>query len=91
IQAGYNGAITGSAANTDVNGSVVINNYANITSGGHGIHAYNYGNGDVTVNDGAGTAVTGAVAGIKASAVGGGTGDVSVNVGANAQVTGTSG
>ncbi|WP_280705032.1 VCBS domain-containing protein [Bradyrhizobium sp. BR13661] len=91
IQAGYNGAITGSAANTDVNGSVVINNHANITSGGHGIHAYNYGNGDVTVNDGAGTAVTGAVAGIKASAVGGGTGDVSVNVGANAQVTGTSG
>ncbi|MBW7966256.1 VCBS domain-containing protein [Bradyrhizobium sp. BR 10261] len=91
IQAGYNGATTGSVANTDVNGSVVVNNYADITSGGHGIHAYNYGNGDVTVNDGAGTTVTGAVAGIKASAISGGTGDVTVNIGANAHVEATSG
>ena len=91
IQAGYTGATIDSAANPDVNGSVVVNNYANITSGGHGIHAFNYGNGDVTVNDGAGITVIGAVAGIKATAVGGGTGDVSVNIGANAHIKGTSG
>ncbi|MDA9432658.1 hypothetical protein XH88_12900 [Bradyrhizobium sp. CCBAU 51627] len=91
IQAGYNGATTGSAVNTNVNGSVVINNYADITSGGHGIHAYNYGSGDISVNDGAGTSVTGAVTGIKAVALGGGTGDVNVSIGANAHVTGTSG
>jgi hypothetical protein len=92
IQAGYTGDTTGTAANTDVNGSVTINNYANISAaGGHGIHAYNYGNGDVTVNDGAGTTVTGAMAGIKAVALSGGTGDVTINIGANAHVTGTSG
>ncbi|MGY8683250.1 FecR domain-containing protein [Bradyrhizobium sp. UFLA05-153] len=92
IQAGYNGATTGSVANTDVNGSVTINNYANVTAAaGYGLHAYNYGNGDVTVNDEAGTTVTGAVQGIRAQALSGGTGDVEVTVGANANVTGTSG
>ncbi|WP_334534472.1 VCBS domain-containing protein [Bradyrhizobium sp. AZCC 2230] len=92
IQAGYNGATTGAAVNTDVNGSVIINNYANVTaSGGYGIHAYNYGNGDVTVNDGAGTTVVGASQGIRAQALSGGSGDVSVTLGTNASVTGTAG
>jgi hypothetical protein len=91
IQAGYTGDTTGSVANTDVNGSVTINNYANITAvAGYGIHAYNYGNGDVTVNDKAGTTVVGADGGIRAQALSGGIGDVEVTVGANAHVTGTS-
>jgi hypothetical protein len=91
IQAGYTGDTTDSVANTDVNGSVTINNYANITAAaGYCIHAYNYGNGDVTVNDKAGTTVVGADEGIRAQALSGGTGDIEVNVGANAHVTGTS-
>lgn len=90
IQAGYNGATTGSSANTNVNGSVVVNNHANITAAaGYGIHAYNYGNGDVVVNDAAGTAIVGAEEGIRAQALSGGTGDVSVTLGADASVTGT--
>ncbi|MBK3661140.1 VCBS domain-containing protein [Bradyrhizobium diazoefficiens] len=90
IQAGYNGATTGSVANAAVNGSVTINNYANVTAaGGFGLHAYNYGVGDVTVSDGAGTTVIGANQGIRAQALNGGAGDVDVMVGANAHVTGT--
>ncbi|MDH2402709.1 FecR domain-containing protein [Bradyrhizobium sp. SSUT18] len=90
IQAGYNGATTGSSANTNVNGSVVVNNHANITAAaGYGIHAYNYGNGDVTVNDAAGTAIVGAEEGIRAQALSGGTGDISITLGASASVTGT--
>ncbi|MGY4282438.1 hypothetical protein ACVWXO_001658 [Bradyrhizobium sp. LM2.7] len=92
IQAGYTGATTGSDANTHVNGTVVVNNHANITAaGGHGIDAYNYGIGDVTVNDGADTSVVGAQMGIRARALSGGTGNVSVSLGANASVTGTAG
>ncbi|WP_247500300.1 VCBS domain-containing protein [Bradyrhizobium sp. 149] len=90
IQAGYSGATTGAAANTGVNGSVLINNHANITAAaGYGIHAYNYGNGNVTVNDAADTTVVGAEDGIRAQALSGGTGDVSVTLGAGASVTGT--
>ncbi|MDE5440361.1 hypothetical protein GWG65_02645 [Bradyrhizobium sp. CSA207] len=92
IQAGYTGATTGSNANTDVYGTVVVNNHANITAaGGQGIHAYNYGIGNVTVNDGADTSVIGAQMGIRALALNGGTGNVSVSLGANASVTGTAG
>ena len=92
IQAGYAGAISGTNANTDVNGTVVVNNDANITAaGGHGIDAYNYGNGDVTVNDGAGTTIVGAQMGIRALALSGGNGNVSVSLGDNASVTGTAG
>ena len=37
-------------------GDVVVNNFGNITaSAGDGIRAYNFGYGDVTVNDNAGT------------------------------------
>jgi hypothetical protein len=99
IAAGYYGAPSGgsAAANTSVNGTVVVNNNANITAAaGYGIDAYNYGNGDVTVNDGAGTLVTGpqygiAAYGLSQSADGStrGTGNVAVTVGSSATVTAT--
>nr|WP_245284210.1 FecR domain-containing protein [Bradyrhizobium sp. WSM2254] len=90
LEAGYLGAGIGSAANANVYGNVVVNNYGNVTAaGGYGIHAYNYGNGDVTVNDGAGTAVNGAEIGIRAQALNGGTGNVTVTLGANASVKST--
>ena len=54
IVAGYYGASTTAIANTNVNGTAVVNNNANITAAaGYGIDAYNYGNGNVTVNEGA--------------------------------------
>nr|WP_244521446.1 VCBS domain-containing protein [Bradyrhizobium sp. DOA9] len=90
LEAGYLGATTGSAANANVYGNVVVNNYGNVTAaGGHGIHAYNFAIGDVTVNGGAGTSVVGAEIGILAQALSGGTGDVTVTLGANASVKGT--
>ncbi|MBR1131477.1 FecR domain-containing protein [Bradyrhizobium iriomotense] len=90
IQTGYTGATDGVSANTAVNGSVVVNNHANITAAaGYGVHAYNYGNGDVTVNDAAGTTIIGAEMGILAQALSGGTGNIAVTLGANAAVTGT--
>ena len=90
IQAGYAGATSGTNDNTDVNGTVIVNNHANITAAaGAGINAYNYGNGDVTVNDGAGTTIAGAQMGIQALALSGGTGNVSISLAANASVTGT--
>ncbi|WP_271568880.1 FecR domain-containing protein [Bradyrhizobium sp. CCBAU 11386] len=90
LEAGYLGATTGFAANANVYGNVVVNNYGNVTAaGGYGIHAYNYGNGDVTVNDGAGTTVIGADIGIRAQALNGGTGNVTVTLGANASVKST--
>ena len=52
IQAGYLGGTSGGTANTNVNGTVIVNNTANIAAaGGWGIDAYNYGNGNVTVDD----------------------------------------
>ena len=96
ITAGYYGTpnvVEGGepVANTDVNGTVVVDNYATITAlAGYGIEAYNYGNGDVTVNDKTGTSVTGAQYGVGAYGLSGGTGDVAVHVGENATITGTS-
>ncbi|WFU40503.1 FecR domain-containing protein [Bradyrhizobium sp. CB82] len=91
IQVGYNGNPTGSLANTDVNGTVIVNNYANITAAaGFGIEAHNWGNGDVTVNDGAGTTVIAGDVGIRAQTLSGGAGDITVALGADASVTGTS-
>ena len=94
IKAGYNGGTT-TAANLNVTGNVIINNNANITAAaGWGIDAFNYGNGDVTVNDSAQTAVSGPT-GIGAYQESGGTGDVDVTVAAGASanngavVTGT--
>jgi hypothetical protein len=92
ILAGYNGiGGFGSQANTDVNGTVTINNDANITAAaGYGIEAYDYGNGNVTVNDEAGTKVSGAQYGIAAYQLSGGTGDVTIDVAEHAAITGTS-
>ena len=97
ILAGYFPGDAGSA-DTNVNGSVTVNNFANITaSAGWGIDAYNYGNGDVTVNDNYGsgsvtsTSVSGAQYGIEAEALSGGTGDVTVNVGTNASISTSNG
>lgn len=92
LEAGYLGAGTGAAANTNVYGNVVVNNYGDVTAASsYGIHAYNFGIGDVTVEDGAGTSVIGAEIGIRAQALSGGTGDIAVTLGANASVTGTTG
>ena len=86
----------------NVNGSVTVNNFANITaaggsSGGAGIDAFNFGNGDVTVNDnyGAGavasTSVSGVQYGIEAIADSGGTGNVTVNIGTDATLSSSTG
>ena len=57
-----------------------------------GINAYNFGNGDITVNQAANTSVSGAQFGIDAHTEGGTgantpTGNISVNLGANVNVT----
>ena len=89
ISAGFLGGAS-PTANLFVNGTVTVNNAANIAAAaGDGIHAFNEGNGDVRVND-SGATVTGANNGIFASIEGGGSGNVSVNIGAGANVTGTS-
>ena len=80
----------------------MVNNFANIAALGEaGINAFNFGNGDVTVNDnyvpdnGAGTVtstdVSGEVYGIDALALSGGAGDVTVNLGANATLSTSTG
>ena len=91
IKAGY----YGSSGTPDpmVTGEVIVNNSANITAAaGDGIFAYNYGNGDVTVNDLAQTTVKGPI-GIGAYQESGGTGDVYVTVAGGAStgamITGT--
>ena len=109
-QLGYapDGIVAGYLPNADgepdanVNGSVTVNNFANITaaagsSGGAGIDAFNFGNGDVTVNDnyGAGavasTSVSGAQYGIEAITDSGGTGNVTVNIGTDATLSSSTG
>lgn len=92
IEAGYTGAANGTSANTGVNGTVVVNNHADITAAaGYGINAYNYGNGDVTVTSFAGTTIsvagTGSM-GINATALSGGSGDVTVTLGENVTISG---
>jgi hypothetical protein len=87
ILAGYLGGSTdpSSFPLTGVNGDVTVNNYADITAaGGDGIRAFNYGIGDVTVNDDAGSITAlggtsptnGFVNGISANNFG--TGDINV-------------
>jgi hypothetical protein len=90
IAAGFLGG-TSAASNLNVNGNVIVNNSANIAAAaGFGINAFNYGNGNVTVNDASGTTVSGAQYGIAAYAESGGTGSVAINVGSGASVIGTS-
>ncbi|MDE5462635.1 hypothetical protein [Bradyrhizobium sp. CSS354] len=92
IEAGYTGATNGTNANTAVNGTVVVNNHANITAlAGHGINAYNYGNGDVTVISFAETTISASGSesvGINAAALSGGIGDVTVVLGQNVTISG---
>ena len=76
IVAGFLGG-TAATANTAVNGNVIVNNSANITAAaGYGIEAYNYGNGNVTVNDLSGTTISGGQYGIFAYSLE--TGNISV-------------
>ena len=103
ISAGFyhNGAMSSS-----VNGSVVVNSGAAITvAGGRGLNAYNYGNGDVTVNDSGNVTVNGSAVranstttttseaaeyGIQASALGAESGDVAINIASGATINATS-
>ncbi len=90
IDVGYYGAASGAATvNPNVNGSVLVNSSALITAAGYGINAYNYGNGDVTVNDTGGSINAGAI-GIAAYAESTGTGNVAINVASQATI-GTTG
>ncbi|SHN73189.1 hypothetical protein [Bradyrhizobium erythrophlei] len=89
IVAGFFGG-TSATANLNVNGTVIINNSANVdAAGGPGINAFNFGQGDVTVNDAANTTVIGETDGIRATQDSGGTGDVAVNVVSGVTITGT--
>ena len=92
ISAGYFGGAGSSATpNANINGTVIVNNSANITAAaGWGINAYNYGNGDVTVNDASGTTISGAQYGIEAAAESGGTGNIAVNVYSGVTINATS-
>jgi len=92
IAAGFLGGPNAAASNLAVNGTVIVNNAANITAdAGIGINAYNFGNGDVTVNDASGTTVQGVLYGIQAHAEGlNASGNVAVNVYSGATVKATS-
>ncbi len=90
IAAGYAGS--NSTPDLNIFGNITVNDGANITaSAGYGIKAYNYGNGNITVNVLAGASVTGVLDGITATQTGGGIGNVAVNVASGATVTGQTG
>ena len=109
VSAGFLGG-TSLTSNLNVNGTVIVNNGANISAtavaGSIGINAFNYGNGDITVNDAAGTTVSGAQYGITAHAESGsgyvngvvsstgntvpGSGNIAINVYNNANINSTS-
>jgi len=90
IAAGFYGA--NGTSNTAINGTVVVNNNANITAAaGYAVDAYNWGNGDVTLNEAGNTSASGVLYGLAAYALSKGTGNVALNVGANASVTASSG
>jgi VCBS repeat-containing protein len=92
IYAGFKGndASLQAVPDLNVNGRVTVTSYANITAAaGYGINAYNWGNGDVTVNDDAGTIIA-AQSGISATQNSGGTGDVAVTIAQGLSITGTS-
>ena len=66
ILAGYKGDTT-TTVNASVFGNVIVDNYADINAaGGDGIRAYNYGPGNTTVNDHAGTITAKDLFGISA-------------------------
>jgi hypothetical protein len=85
IAAGFFG--NNAHANLLVNGSVFINNAATVMADtGYGLQAYNFGNGNLTVNDAVGANITAGSHGIYAHADGSGTGDIAVNVYANTTI-----
>ncbi|MGH6708545.1 MAG: hypothetical protein ACREEK_06195 [Bradyrhizobium sp.] len=89
IAAGYFGS--NGASNPNINGSVFIDNAANISArAGTGIVAFHVGYGNLSIVDRTGTSVSGAQFGISVSSVVSGTAspsNVSINVEANATVT----
>jgi large repetitive protein len=90
ISAGFLGG-TSATPNLSVNGTVLVNNDANITAAaGAGIQAFNYGNGNVTVNDSSGTTIIGAEYGIAGYTESGGTGNLAINIYSGSNITGTS-
>jgi hypothetical protein len=106
IRAGFLGG-TSTVANLNVNGTVIINSTATISAAaGYGINAYNFGNGDITINSTGNVSVTSSASrasstatttteaaeyGIVASAQSGGTGNVAINVyGGNINATSSS-
>ncbi|WJR77825.1 Ig-like domain-containing protein [Bradyrhizobium sp. NP1] len=83
VPAGINAGYFGSAgvANTGINGTVSVDNFANITAAaGYGINAFNWGVGNVTVHEEANTSITAAQTGIAAFSLSGGKGDVTITV-----------
>ena len=93
IYAGYRGVGAPSPAVPDANvfGTVIVNNNGNITAdAGYGIDAYNWGIGDVTVNEGKNTTIHAGAIGIGAYVDGQGAGDATVNLADNVQITTTS-
>ncbi|WP_167533108.1 Ig-like domain-containing protein [Bradyrhizobium cajani] len=87
ISAGFLGGLT-QTPNLNVNGAVIINNAATITAdAGIGINAYNFGNGNIAVNQASGANITAVQQAISAHAEGAGTGDIAVNVYANSTLT----
>jgi hypothetical protein len=91
IGAGFLGG-TSAASNLNVHGTVIVNNAASVTvDAGIGINAYNYGYGDIIINDASGTTVTGVQHGIEAHAEGiGARGNIAINVYSGATVSATS-
>jgi large repetitive protein len=90
ISAGFLGG-TSATPNLSVNGTVLVNNDANIAAAaGAGIQAFNYGNGNVTVNDSSGTTIIGAEYGIAGYTESGGTGNLAINIYSGSNITGTS-
>ena len=69
IAAGFFGS--GGQANQYVSGNVFINNAAVITAAGYGLQGYNYGYGNITINDASGANITAGSHGIYAHADGG--------------------
>ena len=92
ILAFYNGGPDPNVSppNANVLGDVLINNYADITTlatatNGDGIRAGNYGAGNTTINDEAGTTISATHFGIDA--ISGYTGNIAVTVDAGASIT----
>ena len=91
VAAGFLGG-TSATQNLFVNGTVIVNNAANISAAaGIGINAYNFGNGDITVNSASGTIVSGILYGIEAHAeAAGASGNIAINLYNNVTVNSTS-